>query len=703
MISIILQGVSPVLPVFVIIILLLFSVAVSWWSYQHLTAIAPWKKWGLISLRAASLAILVLLLLNPFITVEVEETESPRIAVYLDDSQSLGIERGEYQGLTSYQSIKDELKETETGDFEYEYFLFSEEVQEGDDIEALGANTNLNRVIEHISQNEGTFRASVLISDGIFTQGRNPVFAAQRLSSPVITIPAGDTSTVRDILIADVNYSEPAYTNSMHRFTADIQQIGFEDEETAVQFLIDNEIVESKNISFSTQSGSHQVEFFHEFTEPGFYNLEINVPVKDDEFTDRNNNVSFTLEAIDDKTRILSLSFEIYPDISAIRKLIATDQQNELVSSTYLGDGNFIGDDPRTAEEDFDLVVLHGLPEPDSEMLEWLNQQRFPVVYIATPTSAGRTFDTEYSELISLRQQELNSLLDVHIDAAQNISHPIMETEQAVMSRFPTLKTYQGNYSTSPVAEVLLNAQFQRNSTDIPLLVAEDTQVRRLISVNAFGWYRYELSRNDEATSFFDQLFTNITGWASTPSDRRTLTLEPAKSSFTERETVEIRATLVNERGEPEPEGLLELYFFENEENEPRVFRMNHRESGNYQAEIGSYPQGIYRVEAVAQKNDREIGRAATRVTISQSSAELVNTKRDDDLLERLAEVTGGFFLSNYQFESIHSFLAEQNLDEVSTDVSDEFIYTFEAGWWFFIVILLLSGEWILRRTISLP
>lgn len=691
------------MPIVVIAALLLLSAVISWLSYYHLTAVTFWKKWVLIALRTASLAILVLLLLNPFRTAQIEETNPPIIAIYLDNTQSTGVERGDYEGLTSFQSVIDELNSSKPGNVEYQYFLFSDEVEQGTDVQALGTSTNLHNVMDHISQNENDFRASIVVSDGIFTQGRNPVFAAQRLSNPLITIPVGDTSTVKDVLIADVEYNQTAYTNTLHHFTADIQQMGFENEETAVQFLIDGEITDSETVSFST-SGSRLVEFTHEFTEPGFYNLEVNVPVKQDEYTDRNNTASFTIEAIDDKTHILSLAFEIHPDVRAIRELAATDQQNELVSSTYLQDNIFIGDDPRSLDQEFDLVILHGLPDPGSDILQWLNNLRLPVVYIATPASSEHAFSSDYGELISLSTEETEILLDVHPELNQDSgSHPILETDPVIMTRFPTLKAYRGNYSTSALSETLIRGQFQRNSTDIPLLLAEDTQVRRLVTVNAFGWYRYTQSRNEEAVSFFENLFTNIIGWASTPPDRRTLRIEPVKPVFSENETIEIRANLLNERGEPESEGIIELYFFEGENDEQRVFRMNHIERGSYRAETGSYPEGVYRVEAVAEKNNREIGLAETRVRVSQSSAELINTKRNDELLERISEVTGGLFLQDKQFGDINRFISDHNLNEASDNISTEFIYTFETGWWFFVVILLLSFEWMLRRTISLP
>jgi hypothetical protein len=105
MISAFVQGINPVLPLLFILIVATLSLLLSWWTYSHMTSIPAWKKWSLISLRAASLSVLAFLLFNPFSLREYTESETPAIAVYLDNSESLTVERGEYRGLATYTDI----------------------------------------------------------------------------------------------------------------------------------------------------------------------------------------------------------------------------------------------------------------------------------------------------------------------------------------------------------------------------------------------------------------------------------------------------------------------------------------------------------------------------------------------------------------------------------------------------------------------
>jgi hypothetical protein len=60
---------------------------------------------------------------------------------------------------------------------------------------------------------------------------------AQNLSIPVITVPLGDTTQVRDIAVADVDYQQTVYTFTRQNIRVEIQQEGYEGEDAVVQLL----------------------------------------------------------------------------------------------------------------------------------------------------------------------------------------------------------------------------------------------------------------------------------------------------------------------------------------------------------------------------------------------------------------------------------------------------------------------------------
>ena len=700
------QGFSPVLPILVIVLLACVSFFLAWWSYNHIQTVSSLKRYSLITLRATSLFILLLLLLNPFFVRESTDSENPTIAVFLDDSQSMTVERGDYFGLESYNEIANQFRNAENDNFEYEYFLFDDDISEFDVLIGNGFRTNLNSLVDYIRERETDYRASVIFSDGIITNGRNPIFAAQNLSIPLVTIPIGDTTDVQDIAITNVDYIQTVYTQTRQTFTAEIQQEGFEGEEAIVQLLRDGELIETRNLSFTTPTSSQTVSFEQEFPETGFFDFEIQIPKKEDEFTGRNNRYSFTVEVLEDKTNILSLAFDVHPDVGSIRRIIGTDQQNELFSSTYLGNNRFAGENPQEIDEQMDLIVLHGLPDIDSSLFEWVQNQQTPVLYIATPNTFQILRSDDITNLTAFYLSTIGSQqIDIQLEPFQtSVSHPILEIPQTGLQRFPALQTYRANYQASSLSQTLLTGNFRGIDSVIPILIAEDASTNRRASLPAFGWFRFEQNQNPDTRQFFERLITNLVSWTSTSPDRENLTIQPAKSVFSENESVELQATLFNERGEPESDAVIEVeVIFEDSEEESNIFRMTHRQNESYHADIGNYPQGIYRVEATATKNNRTIGTAETRVRVSQSSAEFLNTKRNDALLNQLAEFTQGVFLSDYDMNRLNNFLEDSEIVQPREDVIEEVVYVHHSVIWFFIVLLLLSAEWLLRRSVSLP
>jgi len=701
------SGFNPVLPILILVPGVILALIVAYFSYNTLDKAGPLKKWSLILLRSSSLLILLTLLLNPFLVNERIESNEPKIAIYLDNSQSTAVEKGEYEGLQQYEDLIEELGAELDDRAEYVDYIFGNQVESSSEIDGSDTETRLDNVLIHLLENEYQYSAAILFSDGIITGGRNPIFSSAELSIPLITVPLGDTTAVRDIAVSDVNYSSPIYTNTSNQISADIQHQQTEGERTEVRLIQDGEVVDSETINFQSASGSQLIEFTREYDDPGFYNLTIEAVPVDDEFSDENNRYSFSLEVLDDKTRILSLAFGVHPDVAAIRNHISTDIQNELLQSNWLGGDRFSGIDILEPNEDtdkIDLVILHGLPPSDSEIENRVEEliSDSPVLFFTMPGSAA---SQSLQEIKPFSAENVESVLDVRpVQISDERSHSLLELDIPAERTLPALRAYSANYSLSPAAENLLGLNFQGSPTDIPFLIADESLNKRIAAVNAFGWHRYKINRQESVQSFFETFMTNLVSWTSTSPGDRNLTLTPVKNQFTENENVQIRATLTNEFGEPETNGIIRLELNDYEQaEETRSYRMTHSGTGNYSADLGQLPEGIYQVVGEAEVGSRTIGTDETRVIVGRSSIELVNTQRDDALLNGLAENSGGIFLNDHNFSRINAFLDENDLLEAEEDqvTENSYIRDFELVW-FFIVLGLLTAEWLIRRSLSL-
>jgi hypothetical protein len=384
-----------------------------------------------------------------------------------------------------------------------------------------------------------------------------------------------------------------------------------------------------------------------------------------------------------------------------------------LIQSTWLG-GNRFGEtdltDPDFDWDDTDLIILHGLPPEDTPLYDELADRLSAKPFIIFTSADGRPASSDMRALLPVERVAASAPIAVTpVRASEDSRHPILDFVIPEARNLQSLVTADGSYNLSPAAEPLLFARYQRDRTDIPLLVVDESAGERRVVVNASGWYRYQLGRQAESRNLFRELFQNVVSWASTPADERNLRIRPVRSQFSENEPVQIRATLYNEHGEPETGGQIELSVAPSgdDETDPghtSTYRMRHTGSGNYTADIGQWPQGTYRLTASATSAGRTIGSAETRLFIGSSNIELLNTRRDDATLRSIAEQSGGAFLENADFEVIQQMIDEQELYEMQVDVQTEYSYLRELSTiWFALVLVLLSAEWLLRRDLSLP
>lgn len=699
------QAFLPVIPVSIIILLLFISAGISWWSYTYLSQVKPVKKYGLIGLRSASLFILLMLLLNPLFIEESTWEEKPVVLVYLDNSESTGIERGSYSGLTDYRRI--------TGEFDFEnrdglklmfYHFNGDVVNSGSaNTEASGSSTNLDKVFKHQLEQAPDAVAAIVFSDGLITQGQEPYFSAQNSTIPFYTVPVGDTATAKDIALSDLESLKNAYTNSTFKINSIIQQEGYRDKNITVELLEDGVVIDTRRVSFTDTISSHEIDFDLFYEEAGIRNYEIRVPPFEDELMEKNNSVFFSVTVEDGKTEIWHLAYEIHPDVGAVRDIIARDQSFDISAYTWISSGKFLEGDPGNSESEPDLLVIHGLPD-DERSIDWLleKMEQYSSIFIVTPGSYDKLNQMQ-GMLFDISNPQ--SFIAVSPELKDSEFHPVFDIDGIQALRLPPLQTLFGNYEISPVQQVLGMVLFQNQQTDIPYLLTEETGNTRKLLLNVFDWYKYSQSNNSDIKNFTDRFFTNIVSWTSAPPGQSNLQISTLRSSYNENEEITIRAALQNESGQPETNGLIEVKIEDTESADvSNTFTMQHQQNGNYRVNAGTLPSGRYQYTATARIGERVIEDKSGAFSVSSSTRELLNTKRNDQRLRQLANITGGKFLSESPFsDGFFSDINDKNLIQTVEKTSRDLFYLHQFYYWFFVVMITLSAEWILRRTVSLP
>lgn len=680
----------------------------AWWSYKDYKSIEKKNRYFLTFLRSSVFFILLVLLVNPYIKTEQSYFEDPNILVLLDNSASTGIEKTGYQGIQSYKSVLSALNFENSSSINFNFYSIGSTVEETN-LDSLTFNeqqTNLAQSLQTIKANESDATAAVLISDGIYTQGQNPVFETENISIPVFTIGLGDTTSKKDALVRSVSTNSTGYLNSRQPVKADISSRGFKGESFQIHLKDGDEILSTQTIAPELSNSTKELEFDLPLNKEGLQQYEIIIPELAEEWTTDNNSQRFSVNVKDAKQNILSLAFEVHPDVKFIRSLLLKDENTNLIKRTWLKDNRFIEGSFKPDPDSVDLVIIHGYPrsgitaETEGRLSDLLTDK--PFIISSTPLFDFRRFEEEIVSLPATITGPWNySTVTLNpLDGAT--THPIMELPNTSYNQLPSLSAPIENVDIVPGATQLFSSVYQGENTDRPVLIVQEIGNKRSSLLTAFGWFRFEQNNNSQIQEFGRELLMNIVSWTATDPDNQLLEVEPAQTTFSGSEEVVINAYLTNERDEVEPNATVRLSI-SSETKESRQYSMENLGSGHYQLDLGKMPEGIYSFEAIAQKDDRKIDEHAGEFAVSQSNAELVNVVRNDKLLRQIAKRSGGDYIGYDSVSGFWQTLDKKGLLDQNKKVETSFFYLYQHFGWFLLVLILLTAEWIMRKYFSLP
>ncbi len=691
------QGLQTGLPDIFTVILVLLVVFLSWYSYKRYSSISFSWKLILSSLRTFALLILLFLFLNPFFKTSREVTVKPKIAVVLDASESVSINKGDYNGSATYPEVIANLRNAPSS-YDLEFFSFGDQIQRTnpDDFSSVYSKTNIFNAIENISTSDVEYATVILVSDGIITSGKNPVILSQNTPFPIHVIGIGDTTKVKDVSVQNVSTNGTGFTNTVHQITATVSQFGFDNRTVSVHLKSNGQIIDTKSLELNEDIEIYNVQFETELETPGLKQFQIELSETPTEWSTDNNNSTFSIEVLNSKKSILHIASSIHPDVKTLRSILGTDENIELSTYTYLGSRPAIKDLYDT--DAYDLIIIHGKPSSNTELEFDLSNVDTPTLFVLLPNRES-ILSSENYDLIS---SDSPAFYDVQMQQSTKESdHPILELDEVNMLNFAPVQSSINAFNNYPDALSLFVSRYQNISTNSPVIsVLEQGNLRRS-EFNAVGWFKMYLSPNKSEKKFIEQLVLNLVDWTSSNPDNRLLKIKTSKNAYSTSELPLINASLLNENGGIESKGVIEVTI--TGDDYTANYTMDNLGNGNYQLQVQNLPNGKYEFSAVARKGNREIDSQNGEFLVSESSIELANTIRNDDLLANIASNSGGVFLDHsssdeiWNSDDINSTLIERN------KIIEDYIFPVKSIYWFILVLFLLGAEWLSRKRFALP
>ncbi|GAB3920815.1 vWA domain-containing protein [Larkinella terrae] len=661
--------------------------------YQRNSGWSQRMNLALAAFRFLVVSVVCFLLLNPLIRSTQTITEKPKVVLAIDNSESMTV--GGRAQLNRALEAADQLRERLTSDdIEVSVQTLGDSLVTGD-LKTIPFNqrtTDLSNLLGGIRNSyEGrNLTDIVLISDGIANQGLSPTFG--RYNFALHTVGVGDTIPKRDVQLKDAVANKIAYLGNQFPIQADVVSYGFQGKNGTVVLRQNGKELSRQTVNFNRPETFQQLTFQTFSNQKGMQHYVIEVLPQSGEFTPRNNRRDVYIDIIDGKEKILLLALTPHPDVKALRSIIEKNQNYELDIRILNGGTAEIPD------KVYDLVILHQLPDnlnAGAAAVQKALQKNTPVLFILGNQSGLQSFNG------------LNPVMQITAGGGQtdkvtgrfnpDFRQLNLDAQKlTLLDRLPPVLVPFGDFKLSPGSEVVLWQQVGSVRTSKPLLAINSTAQRKaavLAGEGLWEWRLEEFAITDNQ-AVVDELFQKVMQLISIKEDRRKLRVYPIRNEFLAGEKVTFETEMYNDIYEKLFDRPVRLEIT-NERDVPRSFNYTPT-SNNSRFEVSSLPEGVYRFRATASLNGRTES-ATGEFIVREQQFEAINTTADHLMLRQLAQQTGGRFYNAATLSSLADDLVKKK-PPGRLSSNEELNELINLRWLFFLIVVLISVEWGLRK-----
>jgi len=705
---------------------LVAGVAATRWFYRRVPeTVSATMRMLLAVLRGVALALLIVLLMEPVLSLVRTASERPVIGVLVDRSRSMAIAdatTGASRGDEAVGLLNEIVLPRIGRDAELAAFSFAGDTQtlgterlsvaspaafDGELTDIGGAFERLR--LELAGRNLG---AVVVATDGAANVGESPYDAGLALGVPVFTLGLGESDAGTDIAVREATTNRVSYSGESLPIRVRVTSFGYADGEAVVELREGSVVVDTRSIHLSESGEETEVTFRVTPGEPGIHRYTVTVPpVSSERLTSNNTRVAVT-NVFKGRIRVLLAAPRPSFDLSFVRRELEGDPNVELdvvvdlSSRAVPGAG---GNAPRSREEllEYDLVVLVepavGVPLPEEWLTEYVRTRGGGLLLIGLPvarsdgsngiaelspvvTDAARGTPTEQRVALTIAG-EPSPVTRVVGDRAENAD---------VWRGLPPVWVLRPGAS-AVVGDAVVLAVAGAADARVPVVASVRRGAGQVIAVAAEGIWRWELAAGD--SGLLDRLAANAARWLTARGDLERVVVHADRDVYAAGEAAIISAQVYRSDFRPAAGADVTCTVSRGAEAAPLAEFTLEGDGEFYRGEVEPLPPGRYVFEANAVLAGEDVGSARGEFTVEEFSLEDSEIRRRSTLLTRLGEETGGGYFTP---EIVGEFPDAVPLEWASRTVTREF-ELWNSPWMLLAFVGLLGAEWVLRRSKGLP
>ncbi|CAI8362136.1 MAG: Uncharacterised protein [Polaribacter sp. SA4-10] len=662
-----------------ILLAFLLSLSIAYYQYFYASKDTGSRKIFLSSLRTLSVFLLLLLLINPAVRKTVIENTKPVMAVLIDDSASTSFFKEEEKVASILQELEADVQLN--AKFEMAYFTFGKEVKVKDSLTFDAPVTAISKGITAINKlYKNKKGAIVLLSDGNQTTGNDYEFVSSKM--PIATIVLGDTVNYRDLRIRQLNVNKYSYLN--HQFPVEVHLFYEGSVPISTEFRIEKKgkAIFKQRIRFSASEKSKIIRTQLTSTSEGINFYKASIEAFGVEKNTKNNTKDFSVEVIDEQTKIALVSSVLHPDLGALKRSIERNKQRK-VDVFYINNIDI-------QLNDYQLLIMY---QPNNKFNDLLKKVR--AVKSNYLVISGANTDWGF-----LNKQQLGFTKKA-IDQTESYSANYQSSFQPFLQKdigfnnFPPLKDQFGEVFLSKENHVLLQQRVFGIASEQPLLATFEQNDQKSAVILGEGIWKWRAANFIQSNSFqdFDEFTGNLIQYLVSNSNRKQLEVG-VEGLYLSNAPIRISAFYTDKNYQFDPRASLLLSVTNTITKEQRKFPFS-LALNSFQVVVEGLSPGsyTYTVSVAGHKSVRSGVFLTSEARIEEQFTNANTTK-----LNRLANSTGGKLYYPIEISGlIEDFVgnADYTTLQKSTLKNQALI---DWKWMLFLILILLAIEWFTRK-----
>jgi uncharacterized membrane protein len=682
-------------------------------------------------LQSSLVALILLLLWQPALSVATLKPQQNIVAVVVDDSHSMatkddGVSRRDHVVRVLNGGLLKTLKEK----FQVRLYRLGDHLNRFDNPDQLDASepaTHIAANLKEVVAESATLPigAVVLLSDGADNSGGidlDTISEIRRQRIPIHTVGFGREQFTKDVELEEVQMPTKALPSSRLEAQVSFKQHGYSGRKLRVDIKEGGKILGSGEITAKADGIQQTEAVLFNAGAAGVKNLDVAIQPFADEENQNNNRVTRVIAVSNVKPRILYMEGEPRWDYKFLRRAVEDDKNIEVVSilrttqnKIYrqgIANEDELKDGFPTKVED--LFGFQGIILGSVEAGYFTAAQQDLIQQFVDRRGGGLLFLGGRASLADggYTKAPFTDLLPVNLPDRKNTFHrdpayveltasgrdslitrleenPDRNVER--WKKLPYLMNFQEVGTPKPGAVVL--ADMTASGHKMPLLITQSYGRGRTAVFATGGDWRWQMLQPLEDMTH-EMFWRQLLRWMVSDTPTRVVASTP-KQVLTDEGDAHLRAEVRDTTYLPTSDAQVEAHIVGPDGTSQTVeMHPDPLEQGVYTADWSAEKAGSYVTEVVAKRGQEELGRDAIAMRRENGVAENFHLEQNRDLLEKLSSQTGGRYYRSTETKQLGQDISYSEAGITVRETRD----LWDMPIVFFVALLLPLTEWLLRR-----